>query len=69
MDNTPTKYVNTPMDDELVGKLDEMTQAKESTRAQLIRLLVREAYEEFKRDEAHKKHLLDAARKIKGGKS
>jgi len=64
-DMTKNIYVNTPMESDLVEKLDEMVMKKESTRAQMIRLLVREAYEEFKRDEAHRKTILDTARRMK----
>lgn len=38
-------FVNTPMESDLVEKLDTMVKAKESTRAQFIRLLVRQAWE------------------------
>jgi metal-responsive CopG/Arc/MetJ family transcriptional regulator len=40
-------FVNTPMEAELVEKLDEMVEANESTRAQFIRLLIKKNYEEF----------------------
>lgn len=54
--NLPTDrtFVNAPIDQELLEKLDEMVAKKESTRAQLIRLFIREAYEQFQRDEARK---------------
>lgn len=65
--NLPTDriFVNTPMELDLVERLDRMVSKKESTRAQTIRLLVRAAVDEFEREEAHKTNLLNAARKIK----
>lgn len=52
METTPDRtFVNAPIDQELLEKLDTMVKAKESTRAQFIRLLVREAWEEFERIE------------------
>lgn len=41
------KFVNTLMDADLVEKLDEMVEDHGSTRAQFIRLLVRQKYDEF----------------------
>ena len=49
----PRTFVNTPMDDDLIEKLDEMVEASESTRAQFIRLQIRRAYDEFQ----HMKHI------------
>lgn len=67
METTMTKeeriFVSTPVDSDLLEKLDEMAAAKESSRAQLIRLFIREKYEEFQRDEKHKKNLLKAVTK------
>ena len=40
-------FVNTPMEADLVEKLDEMVVDHGSTRAQFIRLLVRERWDEF----------------------
>lgn len=40
-------FVNTPMGPELVRKLDEMVEDHGSTRAQFIRLLVNQRYDEF----------------------
>jgi metal-responsive CopG/Arc/MetJ family transcriptional regulator len=40
-------FVNTLMEPDLVEKLDEMVKENESSRAQFIRLLVRQKYEEF----------------------
>jgi metal-responsive CopG/Arc/MetJ family transcriptional regulator len=41
-------FVNTPMEPDLVEKLDEMVEEYESSRAQFIRLLVKQRYEEFR---------------------
>jgi metal-responsive CopG/Arc/MetJ family transcriptional regulator len=41
------KFVNIPMEPDLVEKLDELVEDHGSTRAQLIRLLVKQRYEEF----------------------
>lgn len=38
-------FVNTPMDEDLLKKLDEMVEQNESTRAQFIRLLIRQKWE------------------------
>jgi metal-responsive CopG/Arc/MetJ family transcriptional regulator len=40
-------FVNTPMEPDLAEKLDEMVEEHGSTRAQFIRLLVKQRYEEF----------------------
>lgn len=40
-------FVNTPMETDLVEKLDEMVEDHGSTRAQFIRLLVKQRYDEF----------------------
>jgi len=69
MDKPKTQNVPTPMDDELLAKLDEMVEKKEQSRAGLIRLFVREKYEEFVREEAHKAELLSTVRKMKAMKS
>jgi len=65
--NLPTDriFVNTPMEADLVERLDRMVTEKDSTRAQTIRLLVRAAVDEFEREQAHKRNLLDAALKHK----
>lgn len=51
----PKTFVNTLVDNDLLEKLDEMAAAKESTRSQLIRLFIREKYEEFKHVEKLRK--------------
>ena len=40
-------FVNTPMEPDLVKQLDEMVSDHGSTRAQFIRLLVKQRYDEF----------------------
>jgi metal-responsive CopG/Arc/MetJ family transcriptional regulator len=40
-------FVNTPMESDLVEKLDEMVKDHGSSRAQFIRLLVRQKYDEY----------------------
>ena len=40
-------FVNTPMEDDLLEKLDIMVKDTESTRAQFIRLLIRKSWNEF----------------------
>lgn len=40
-------FVNTPMEPDLVEKLDQMVEETESTRAQFIRLLVKRQWNEF----------------------
>lgn len=54
--NLPTDriFVNTPMEADLVERLDRMVTKKESTRAQTIRLLVRAAVDEFEHLESLK---------------
>ena len=47
METNERIFVNTPMDPELIKKLDEMVRENESSRAQFIRLLVRKQYNEF----------------------
>jgi metal-responsive CopG/Arc/MetJ family transcriptional regulator len=49
-------FVNTPVDPDLLEKLDAMVEENESTRAQYIRLLIKKQWEERKRDEAGKKN-------------
>ena len=70
MENSLTKYVNTPMDNELVKKLDAMVEKKESTRAQFIRLLVKQAWEQHEAEQFDREirglKLLDA--KTRNGK-
>jgi metal-responsive CopG/Arc/MetJ family transcriptional regulator len=40
-------FVNTPMESDLVEKLDKMVEETESTRAQFIRLLIKKQWNEF----------------------
>lgn len=68
MEKTKTQNVPTPFDDDLLTKLDEMVEADEQTRAGFIRLLVRQRWEQFNRDRAHKQALESAIGNIKGKK-
>lgn len=54
METTPDRtFVNAPIDQELLEKLDIMVKAKESTRAQFIRLLVRQEWENKREAEGY----------------
>ena len=56
--NEETKqiFVNTPVDADLLEKLDVMVEENESTRAQYIRLLIKKQWEERQRELAGKKN-------------
>lgn len=47
-------FVNTPMETDLLEKLDEMARKNEQTRAQLIRLLIRQRWEVENQNEPDK---------------
>lgn len=63
-----TQNVPTPMDRDLLGKLDFMVEKQSQTRAGFIRFLVKQAWEELQRDEKHRNNLIDATRKAKAAK-
>ena len=55
-ETTKQIFVNTPMDGETLEKLDVMVDENESTRAQFIRLLIKQRWEDRQRDRAGKKN-------------
>ena len=62
-DNDRKTFVNTLMDNELLEKLDKMVGRHESTRAQFIRLLIRNAWEEEQRVVELKNRVLNGGKK------
>ena len=44
METSKRKYVNTPVDDELLEKIDLMAKSQENTRAGIMRLAVRQLW-------------------------
>lgn len=65
MDETKQIYVNTPVDLDLLEKLDVMVGENESTRAQYIRLLIKKQWEERERNMAGKKNYSNSYEKAK----
>lgn len=56
MDNTKTKFVNTPVDNDLLEKIDIMAEKQENTRAGIVRLAIRQLWQEFQvKDSSTKK--------------
>lgn len=55
-ETTKQIFVNTPVDLDLLEKLDVMVGENESTRAQYIRLLIKKQWEERERNMAGKKN-------------
>jgi metal-responsive CopG/Arc/MetJ family transcriptional regulator len=46
-----TRFVNTPMDADLIEKLDIMAQKQENTRAGIVRLAVKKLWREFEKED------------------
>lgn len=66
METTPDRtFVNAPIDQELLEKLDIMVKNTESTRAQFIRLLIRKAWDEHAHLEVLKAKVKNGSKQIK----
>lgn len=53
-----TSFVNTPIDKDLLEKVDIMAQKQENTRAGIVRLALRQLWEDFQRAENLKSRIL-----------